>query len=702
MRKLTFARSSFLVLFFVSAFAGFGQSETRLIKSARKSLSSADYTVAKEKYSQLNQLYPNNPDYLFEAGLAYYYGSANKSECIEFFEQSLKYATKDTLVEAYYYLGKAYQSEGNHSQALLNYEKYKPFLSDKKSTTEVRKEVEYAIETYKNAERELTNSRNLIVKNLGPNINSAYGDYTPVISLDQTALFFTSRRLRADSSNLNHISSMDGMHFEDAYVSYKDPKTGEWLSPQLLDFSKPDRHDAVIGVSADNQVFFVFIDKQKGDIYFSENPTIKYAELESLGSDINSSHRETHATMSADGRYLYFVSNRPGGVGGRDIYRCVRLPDGKWSKAQNLGAPVNTEYDEEAPFLHPDGKTLFFSSKNRKTMGGFDIFFTQIQPDGTWAEPQNMGHPINTPGDDVFFSTSADGKMGYFASAREDGYGEKDLYMVVLDTMHSEPIAICKGFIINDEDKELPEGVVIWVNDLTHGEGKLDYRPRLRDGGYVMILSPCAEYQIEYMFNAEIFHNQTIKVPCEVDYHERNEPIMLVDVPFDGEKLIAIAEEKQPVTKQGTGKEGQIKEKTATEEKVGEPVSTSTAVETAAYQRFYGYNQKGVKVEAKEYKQFMKQIEKIINLNGTVILEIEASASTVPTQTYVTNENLAQKRVETAKEMILQSLKSKGIDESKVQITKEKALVSGPPYNNDARSNAAVYGKYQYVKILAK
>ena len=682
-----FSKLSFLTLLFLSAFVVQSQTESSLLKNARKALDNEDYSAAKENYRKLNQLSPNNPEYLYETGLAYYFAE-DKEEAIEYFEQSLQNSKSDTIIETFYYLANAYQEIGNPTRALSNYEKFKPALSDHKSHLELKTEVERSVELCKNVIREMAASRNLVVKNLGSNVNGPYADFAPVISLDQTAIFFTSRRLRSDSSNKNIISPVDGMHFEDAYVSYKNEETGEWMPPQILDFSKPNRHEATIGVSSDNQILFVYIDKQGGNVYFSENKGNKYGELEEPGSDINSDYWETHATISADGKTLYFVSNRPGGLGGRDIYRCVRLPDGKWSKAQNLGEPINTRYDEETPFLHPDGKTMFFSSNNNKTMGGFDIFFTQMQSDGTWSEPMNVGHPINTVGDDVFFSTSADGKVGYFASAREGGYGEKDIYMIMLDTVYSESIAIHKGFVINDDGDMLPPGVDIWVTNLTEGGDPLDYRPRSRDGGYILNLKPCIEYEIQYMLNSDAFHTLTMTVPCEANYYENNEVIRLPDVHIGG-----------PVVADKPTKPLKDKEETASTDSTPK---VPPIVGPAEYKKFYGYNQKDVNAEAKEYKEFIDKVVQIIAANESVALNIEGSASHVPTRTHLSNEKLAQLRVEQAKKMILRTLKARGIDEGKVKFASEKAVVAGPEYNNDAQQNSAEYGKYQYINITAK
>src|SRR5690606_8336857 len=151
-----------------------------------------------------------------------------------------------------------------------------------------------------------------------------------------------------------------------------------------------------------------------------------------MSSDINTKAWETHGALSADGNTFFFTSDRANGYGGRDIYRTVRLPDGQWSKAQNLGPVVNTKYDEDGVFIHPNGRTLYFSSVGHTSMGGFDIFMTDMLDDGSWSHPKNLVYPLNTADDDVFFITTADGRRGYFSSDQIGGFGEKDIYFVDL------------------------------------------------------------------------------------------------------------------------------------------------------------------------------------------------------------------------------------------------------------------------------
>ena len=169
-----------------------------------------------------------------------------------------------------------------------------------------------------------------------------------------------------------------------------------------------------------------------------------------MNKNINTSYHESSACYSPDGKSVYFVTDKPdGGLGDRDIYISNKDEKGKWGKAINLGPTINTQYGEEGVFIHPDGKTLYFSSQGHKSMGGYDIFKSVLNTETkVWSEPENIGYPVNTPDDDVFFVTSASGKHGYYASFNATGYGEKDIYMVTF-------LGLEKPMIQNTEDNLL-------------------------------------------------------------------------------------------------------------------------------------------------------------------------------------------------------------------------------------------------------
>ncbi|QNP50731.1 PD40 domain-containing protein [Hymenobacter qilianensis] len=255
------------------------------------------------------------------------------------------------------------------------------------------------------------------IDNAGPSINSPYADYSPVISADESVLMFTSRR---DNSTGEQTDPETGGFFEDIYQS---TRTGQkWtVARNLKEPINTDGHDATVGLAPDGQRMLVYVEDNGGDLHEANLRGAEWRKPQRLGARINSKGHESSAAYTPDGRSLYFVSDKEGGLGSRDIYK-VEL-EGR-GPALNLGSVINTPYGEEGVFLHPDGKTMYFSSEGHNSMGGYDIFKSVFE-NGKWSAPENLGWPINTPDDDVFFVISASGRHGYYSSFREEGLGAK-------------------------------------------------------------------------------------------------------------------------------------------------------------------------------------------------------------------------------------------------------------------------------------
>ncbi len=279
------------------------------------------------------------------------------------------------------------------------------------------------------------------IENLGPDINSEFYDYAPVVDADETIMIFTSRRKQ---QNLNQDVSDDNIPFEDIFVSKK--VNGLWDYPDNIgNVVNTMYHDSNVGLSKDGKELYIYKDENNGDIYVSnQDANGEWSYPEPLDKHINSSFSETSVSLSPDGNTIFFASDRPGGEGGIDIWQSQRNAKGNWQKATNLGAPINTAYDEDGPFIGFDGKTLYFSSRGGNGMGGYDIYRVEYDSASqVWSTPTNMGYPINTPDDDIYFTPSKDGKRAYYASVKEDGLGYTDLYMLkVPDEMkHKDPEA---------------------------------------------------------------------------------------------------------------------------------------------------------------------------------------------------------------------------------------------------------------------
>ncbi|HET6243417.1 MAG: OmpA family protein [Bacteroidetes bacterium] len=504
-----------------------------------------NYKLALPIFIELNKMDPENSNVNFKVGLCMIKSNIRKAEAVGFLEKAVLNVSpnyddlnpfeKRAPVNALYYLGFAYHIAYKLDEAIATFEKFKSVISKKNYMVA---DAERSIVMCLNAKEFIGNKKEYIIDCLSDSINTPYPEYSPVVSLDESTLIFTSRR--AEESG----SIAESMHNEDIYISYKD-NNGIWSAAKSIGTSiNTMDHEASIGLSADGQKLFIYKSDDGGSIWMSEQLSESWSVPQKLDFDVNSEHWETHAVITAEQKTIYFASNRPGGQGGRDIWMCKKLPNGKWAKAQNLGAQINTKHDEDAPFIHPNGKTIYFSSDGHKTMGGFDIFYSEIQEDGKWSSPINMGYPINTTDDDIYFVTSGDGKRGYFSSLRENCIGEKDIFMVTIDDIQVESITVLKGKITIDGDEKLPSGALIYVTDVETGIVVNESRPNPRTSVYTLALSPGEHgktYSISY--SAEGFEpiTATIEIEAGMGYQEIEKELFLHPINFESKTKGTVA-----------------------------------------------------------------------------------------------------------------------------------------------------------------
>ncbi len=266
-------------------------------------------------------------------------------------------------------------------------------------------------------------------ESLGDQVNMNADEYVNMLSFDGSQLLFTRK-----------MAMGNGFQKEFLYTSLWDGV--QWTEPQLLAFSDfPDDVDpGAAFISADGKKLYLtgcgWSRDSSCDIYVSEWNDGAWAMPKRLNGNVNTNSWESQPCVSSDGRELYFVSRRTGNA---DIYRCLRNADGTWGEPQNLGEPINTKGTEMAPFLHPDGRTLYFSSDKHIGMGGFDLFMSRRGEDGKWQKPVNLGFPINTQGDEINFFVAADGKTAFISSQRDGGRGGYDIYAFELpDQLRSD------------------------------------------------------------------------------------------------------------------------------------------------------------------------------------------------------------------------------------------------------------------------
>ena len=403
-------------------------------------------------------------------------------------------AEKSQLPAAQLYLAKVSHISCDFDKALQHYNNYKAFAEkDREMNNE---ELERYIAMSVKAKNEMEQPHKAYIKSVGPTINTKYPEYVPLISADESILFFTSRR----PGSTGNLTDVMGNYYEDVYVSRKE--NGVWSKPENIGGPvNTEQHDACVSLSPDAQQMLIFRtseDLSSGDLYSTYWNGKSWGPPVILGEEVNSPAKELSACTNNDKTMIIFTSDREGGFGGKDLYRVVKLPNGQWSRPQNLGPKINTKYDEDAPFISPNGQFLYYSSNGYNTMGGYDIFRADFYADFTFGEAKNLGYPTNTVGDDIFFVVTADAKHGYFSSLNGDkndaNYLSDDIYLVDMRYDENEICvkkALCK---LDSAGVQIPVQVQVYDEATKKLTGT--YKPNAKDGSFIFTVNPYDRYRI--------------------------------------------------------------------------------------------------------------------------------------------------------------------------------------------------------------
>ncbi|MFH0893615.1 MAG: OmpA family protein [Bacteroidota bacterium] len=369
----------------------------------------------------------------------------------------------------------------------------------------------------------------IVITNIGKAINSPFAEYSPAISADGMTMIFTSRRPVTEKE-----VSKNKQGKENIYISSYDTIKKKWkIAERLSDVvNEPNRHNSAKAISNDGQRMLIYRDDESanGDLYISELNGNEWSATEKLPEPINSKYHESTASISPDGTTIYFVSNRPGGIGGRDIWMCKQDDYGKWGEVKNLEKPINTEEDEESIFIHPDGKTIYYSSKGRTpSKGGYDIY-KSVNTNGKWSKPTNLGAPINTKDDDLCFVVTADGLTAYYASAKDGGQGERDLYEIKFipkEKKTGPQLTLLKG-TITDEISGKPLESSIEIKDLETNKVVTKIKSNSATGKYLVSLPSNKNYGITVNADKYLFHSVNVDIPpATTSYQEIIKDIQL-------------------------------------------------------------------------------------------------------------------------------------------------------------------------------
>lgn len=553
----------FLTLFslLLSSIVTIAQSDKKLQKKADDYFEKGNYKAAIPLYLDIAKSNPQNAIANFRLGYSYL-KTIYKRRAVPFIKAAFD-VNHDVAPHLEYYLGMAYQYNHQFEEALKYFEKARLEVMATKDP-EIAKDIERRIYESNNGVVYMKNPVKAIIENVGPVVNSQFPDYAPVISADESVMVFCSRR----PSNMgDEFPPDDEYKYEDVYISYR---VGEnWSAPLNLGKNiNTEFHDAPIALNADGTQLFIYKDDGAGDIFISKLKKGEWSKPQNMGKPINTpKYWEPSVSLTSDGSRIYFSSNRPGGYGNLDLYYCDKDEKGRWKEPVNMGPAINTADDDDSPFIHADGRTLYFSSRGHNGMGGFDIYKTTLLSDGTWSFPEHLGYPINTADEDIYFVLSADNRHGYYASAMDGGQGEKDIVRIsmpkpeeiaaltskvaaietaknpkkkllapIAKVENINPITIFKGTVLDELTNKPLEANVTLIDNIKN-EIITELQSNAENGKFMVIMPSGKNYGLTVQKDGYLFHSENFDIPPSNDYQEISKEVLLKKVKI-GTKIV--------------------------------------------------------------------------------------------------------------------------------------------------------------------
>lgn len=385
-------------------------------------LMNEDYSDALGLYQQLYEKLPDNSNIAYCIGVCYLNIPGKKNLAVSFLESASKNMSakhKEGTIsqvaapyDALFYLATAYRINYKFDKAKEAFTKYSgTLLPDDQENIDF---VKHEITVCDMAKELISKPVSYTEENIGELFNDEKSNFNPIISADGKSFAF-----------------MVSLKFYDA-IMFSRLLSGKWTGPvNITPDLKSDGDFYISCLSSDGKLLFLSRDDNfNSDLYVSSFNVDKWTSTVKLNKNINTKYWESHGFISEDGEQLIFASDRPGGFGGLDLYLSQKV-NGDWGPAVNLGPEINTQFNEDRPFILKNGKILFFSSQGHENLGGYDIFRSDLQSNGLWTNPKNIGYPVNTPDDNIFFMPIGDGKSGYYSITREStGFGKEDIYKI--------------------------------------------------------------------------------------------------------------------------------------------------------------------------------------------------------------------------------------------------------------------------------
>lgn len=524
-----------------------GQTLKEILVKGDKLFAKKEYENALNAYLQAYTIAAEDPETNFKLGVAFLH-TEKKSKSLEYIKKAYE-LKRDIDIDIEFHIAQAYQYNHMYPEAIEH------FTTFKKKNKKLSDIADHKINECKIGDSLFHHPSYVEIFNIGNTINSSFHEYSPLLSGDGETLIFTSNR----STDLNQIK--EGTNFEDVYITKKQGET--WREPQKIsEVLNHEFHDAACSLSPDGKTLLLYYEEGAGDIYISKLEETGWTAPVPLNKNINSPHHwETSACISEDGKKLYFTSNRPGGYGELDIYVSHLDAKGNWGKAVNLGPNINTTLNEDSPFIHADGVTLFFSSDGHPSMGSNDIFKSEFR-DGKWNKPVNLGYPINSIDYDGFFTMSADKKTGYYSAMREDGVGNADIFQIKFNdppppppieepvvveeaapvvaqapedyidpiiAIHKEMkvVTVLKGKVIDELTSMALNATITLVNNETNQVvTKITSKPGT--GDFELVIPHGGNYGVATEANGYLFNSINFNLPQFAEYQEIDTHILMV------------------------------------------------------------------------------------------------------------------------------------------------------------------------------
>ncbi len=422
---------------------------------------------------------------------------------------------------AFYNKGRLEFRVGRYNDALTSFE---TFLRYEDADSEDGIKAKKGIEQAEFAIDALNNPVDFDPVNLGPNINSTENEYWPSLSADGQTLVFTRMVTQYDVTLGNRQQ-------EDFYYSQRDDTT--WtraisMGPPLNTYD----NEGAQSISADGRTMVYTVCNRPGvigrcDIYISRLVNGSWTDPVNMGEPLNSTAKETQPSLNADGSVIFFASNRAGGRGNLDLWMSTLSEDGTWGEPVNLGDTINTAGDEMSPFIHHDGKTLYFSSNGHIGMGGFDLFITRLDGNNRWTRPENLGYPINTYRDEIGLIVNASGNTAYYASDIRKTKGKDIFRFELYPEARPSEVSYLKGTVFDELTRERL-GARFELYDLADGSLAGSAESDERTGEFLVCIPTDKDYMLNVTRKGYLFYSDNFALR---GIHHLEEPF-LKDIPL--------------------------------------------------------------------------------------------------------------------------------------------------------------------------